>query len=125
LAATFLNSRLRQTTGEPMRFVLMLRLLSLRERRGILSLGDHIERTADFSDTLVIDVGTPDAGSGIWAAWNSEIEGAIRDHRVAGAPRSDEDPTPGRWVAHIPLPESAVPLVGDGARIRLVATPWS
>ncbi|MGV9574647.1 FAD-dependent oxidoreductase, partial [Streptomyces nigra] len=27
-------------------------------------------RTADFSDTLVIDVGTPDAGSGIWAAWN-------------------------------------------------------
>ncbi|MFJ3286999.1 MULTISPECIES: esterase/lipase family protein [unclassified Streptomyces] len=125
LATTFLNSGLRPAAGGPMRFILMLRLLSLREHRGILSLGDHIERTADFSDTLVIDVGTPDAGPGIWAAWNSEIEGAIRDHQVAGAPRSDEDPAPGRWVAHIPLPESALPLVGHDARIRLVATPWS
>ena len=75
--------------------------------------------------TCVGGLSDPDAGPGIWAAWNSEIEGAIRDHQVAGAPRSDEDPAPGRWVAHIPLPESALPLVGHDARIRLGATPWS
>ncbi|MFI6013945.1 esterase/lipase family protein [Streptomyces sp. NPDC051243] len=124
LATTFLNSGLRTTTDEPMRFILDLRLISLRERGGILGLGDHLEQTADFSDTLVIDVGTPQAGPGIWAAWNSEIEGAIRDHRVAGTPRADEDPAPGRWIAHIPLPTTTARLVGDDARIRLVATPW-
>ncbi|WP_432197744.1 esterase/lipase family protein [Streptomyces sp. bgisy027] len=125
LATTFLNSGLRTTSDEPMRFILELRVISLRERRGILHLGDHLEHSADFADTLVIDVGTPDGGPGIWATWNSEIEGAIRDHRVAGAPRADEDPTPGRWIAHIPLPDSAAPLVGGDARIRLEATPWT
>ncbi|MET9828797.1 alpha/beta fold hydrolase [Streptomyces sp. NPDC006385] len=125
LATTFLNSGLRAATDEPMRFILELRLISLRERRGILSLGDHLEQSADFSDTLVIDVGTPEAGPGIWAAWNSDIEGAIRDHHVAGEPRVDEDPTPNRWVAHLHLPTTAAPLVGRAARIRLVATPWT
>ncbi len=125
LATTFLNSGLRASPDEPMRFVLDLRLISLRERRGILSLGDHLEQSADFSDTLVIDVGTPEAGPGIWATWNSDIEGAIRDHRVAGEPRVDEDPTPERWVAHLSLPTTAAPLVGRDARIRLVATPWT
>jgi hypothetical protein len=42
---------------------------------------------------------------------------------AAGAPRSDEDPTVGRWVAPIPLPSTAAPLVGADARIRLTATP--
>lgn len=125
LATTFLNSGLRQAADEPMRFILELRLISLRERRGILSLGDHLEQTADFADTLVIDVGTPQAGPGIWATWSSEIEGAIRDHHVAGTPRVDEDPAPGRWVAHIALPATAAPLLGGDARIRLVATPWT
>ncbi|MFI7409992.1 esterase/lipase family protein [Streptomyces sp. NPDC049627] len=125
LATTFLNSGLRPAEDESMRFMLDLRVISLRERHGILHLGDHLEQSADFADTLVIDVGTPQAGPGIWAAWNSEIEGAIRDHRIAGAPRSDEDPAPGRWVAHIRLPDTAAPLVGGDARIRLVATPWT
>ncbi|MDC0768314.1 esterase/lipase family protein [Streptomyces sp. HD] len=127
LATTFLNSGLRAPTAtdEPMRFILDLRLISLRERGGFLGLGDHLEQSADFSDTLVIDVGPPDAGPGIWATWNSEIEGAIRDHRAAGSPRSDEDPAAGRWVAHIPLPATTARLVGADARIRLVATPWT
>ncbi|MFJ8633708.1 esterase/lipase family protein [Streptomyces sp. NPDC093568] len=128
LATTFLNSGLRAAADESMRFVLGLRLISLREEGGIFKLFDHLEQTADFADTLVIDVGTPEAdpgAQGIRAAWNSEIEGAIRDHNAAGTPRADEDPAPGRWVAHIPLPATAAPLVGPDARIRLVATPWS
>ncbi|MFE5815109.1 esterase/lipase family protein [Streptomyces sp. NPDC056479] len=128
LATTFLNSGLRAETDEPMRFILQLRLISLREQGGFFNLFDHLEQTADFADTLVIDVGTPDAGpevQGIRATWNSEIEGAIRDHSAAGAPRADEDPAPDRWVAHIRLPATAAPLVGADARIRLVATPWT
>ncbi|MGW6789154.1 esterase/lipase family protein [Streptomyces chartreusis] len=128
LATTFLNSGLRATEGEPMRFSLDLRLISLRETGGILNLFDHLEQSADFADTLVIDVGTPEGDpevEGIRAAWNSEIEGAIRDHSAAATPRADEDPAPGRWVAHIPLPAIAASLVGPDARIRLVATPWT
>ncbi|MGW1355913.1 esterase/lipase family protein [Streptomyces chartreusis] len=128
LATTFLNSGLRAAEGEPMRFILDLRLISLREKGGILNLFDHLEQSADFADTLVIDVGTPEGDpevEGIRAAWNSEIEGAIRDHSAAATPRADEDPAPGRWVAHIPLPAIAASLVGPDARIRLVATPWT
>ncbi|MFJ7072861.1 esterase/lipase family protein [Streptomyces sp. NPDC098781] len=125
LATTFLNSGLRAVTDEPMRFILDLRIISLREKGGIFDLFDHLEQTADLADTLVIDIGTPQAGPGIWATWNSEIEGAIRDHSVAGAPRADEDPTPDRWAAHIPLPATAARLLGPDARIRLVATPWT
>ncbi|QOV38737.1 alpha/beta fold hydrolase [Streptomyces ferrugineus] len=127
LATTFLNSDLRTETDEPMRFILQLRLISLREKDGVFGLFDHLEQTADFADTLVIDVGPRDADPGvrgIRAAWNSDIVGAIRDHRVVGAPRADEDPTSDRWVAHIELPATAAPLVGADARIRLVATPW-
>ncbi|MFG1666408.1 esterase/lipase family protein [Streptomyces sp. Y7] len=128
LATTFLNSGLRAAEGEPMRFSLDLRLISLREVGGILNLFDHLEQSADFADILVIDVGTPEGDpdvQGIRAAWNSEIEGAVRDHRAASTPRADEDPAPGRWVAHIPLPSIATSLVGPDARIRLVATPWT
>ncbi|WP_406203606.1 MULTISPECIES: hypothetical protein [unclassified Streptomyces] len=60
----------------------------------ILSLGDHLEQSADFSETLVIDFGTPEAGPGIRATWNSEIEGASRDHHVAGVPGASRTPLP-------------------------------
>ncbi len=125
LATTFLNSALSLTSDEPMRFILELRLISLREQHGFLHLGDHLEQTADFADTLVIDVGTPEAGPGIWATWNSDLAGAIREHRVAGTPRADEDSAADHWLAHIPLPSTAAPLIGPDARIRIDATPWS
>ncbi|MFD9544631.1 esterase/lipase family protein [Streptomyces sp. NPDC060022] len=121
LTTTFLCSSLRPGDGSgTMRYALHLRILSLRERDGFLSFGDHLEQTADFDDILVIDV-----GKGTWAAWNSLIPGAIRDHEPSGAPVADEDSSTGVWVAGIPLPESATPILGEQARIRLTVTPWS
>ncbi|MEU6532008.1 alpha/beta fold hydrolase [Streptomyces sp. NPDC046928] len=87
LASTFLNSGLRPAADGPMRFILMLRLLSLREHRGILSLGDHIERAADFSDTLVIDVGTPEGR----ARYLGRLE--LGDRGRHPRPRRRRDPT--------------------------------
>ncbi|MEU6543782.1 hypothetical protein [Streptomyces sp. NPDC046859] len=43
--------------------------------------------------------------------------------RPGAGSSSDRGVPATRW--HIPLPGGAVPLVGDGARIRLVATPWT
>ncbi|MFD5899585.1 esterase/lipase family protein [Streptomyces sp. NPDC060366] len=126
LATTFLCGDLSRPPGsETMRYALHVRVLSLREHHGFLSFGDHLERTADFDDILVVDIGTADSGPGIWATWNSLIPGAISRHEPEGTPLDDQDPNTGVWVADIPLPATAVPILGDGSRIRLTVTPWA
>jgi pimeloyl-ACP methyl ester carboxylesterase len=125
LAATFLCSDLpRPGDATTMRYALHLRILSLREHQGLLSFGDHLEQTADFDDTLVVDVPTDPTTPALWATWNSAIKGSIRDHRPDGPPRGDENPAPGVWATDIELPGSARPILGEGARIRLTVTPW-
>lgn len=108
-----------------MRYALQVRVLSLREHHGFLSFDDHLERSADFDDILVVDIGTADSGPGIWATWNSLIPGAISRHEPEGTPLDDQDPNTGVWVADIPLAATAVPILGDGSRIRLTVTPWA
>lgn len=126
LTTVFLGSALSRPHGSPaMRYALHLRILSLRERRGILWFGDHLEQAADFDDILIVDVGMRRSVPGIWAAWNSAIPGPIRDLDLSGEPLGDEDPRSHMWVAHIPLPHSAGPILGENARIRLTVTPWS
>lgn len=126
LVTTFLDSGLSRPPGTAaMRYALRLRVLSLRERHGFLTFGDHLEQTPDLDDVLVVDVGTPPENPGIWATWNSLIPGAVRDHVPDGPPLGDEDPSDGTWVAHIPLPATAAPILGDAARIRLTVTPWT
>ncbi|MFI5825486.1 esterase/lipase family protein [Streptomyces rishiriensis] len=128
LATTFLRSDIARPAGSStMRYALHVRILSLRSHDEKLRFTDHLEQTADFSDVLIIDIGTSDTGRpGVWADWNSVILGTIRDHRPTGAPRSaeDEDPQSGVWRAHIPLPATARPILGERASIRLTATPW-
>ncbi|MBB1259137.1 esterase/lipase family protein [Streptomyces alkaliterrae] len=126
LADVFLGSGLPRPPGSPaMRYALQLRVLSLRGRHGLLRFRDHLEQAADFADTLVVDLRAAESGEEIRAAWNSVIPGAIKDHAPSGAPLGDEDPRTGVWVAHVPLPPTAAPILGDGARIRLAVRPWS
>ncbi|MDR6979030.1 hypothetical protein J2X68_005764 [Streptomyces sp. 3330] len=126
LATTFLNSRAPRPPETPtLRYALHLRILSLRERDGILRFTDHLEQTADFADILVVDVGSAPQGPGVWAVWNSDLPGAIWEHRPTGAPCGDEDPRGGVWLAHIPLPATAAPILGEEASVRLTVTPWS
>lgn len=107
LATVFPGSSLTRPPGSPaMRYALHPRILTLRERRGILLFKDHLERAADFDDVLFVDIGTSESGPGIQAAWSSTIPGAIRDLGLSGKPLSDEDPDSGLWVARIPLPRA-------------------
>ncbi|MFJ8431551.1 esterase/lipase family protein [Kitasatospora sp. NPDC094019] len=143
LATTFLSSRLlphrsdaeRATadaehggppgTSEPVRFALDLRVLGLKEHNGFFGFGDHLEQTADFADTLIVDVDTDSPRPAAWAHWNSEVDGPIRDLRPTGPPLPDEDPRADAWLAHIPLPATTGPILGPDARIRLTVGPWS
>ncbi|MEV6977770.1 alpha/beta fold hydrolase [Kitasatospora sp. NPDC093806] len=126
LATTFLSTALpRPDRTDLLRFALDLKVTSLREKNGLFGFGDHLEQTADFSDTLIIDVDTGGPGPAAWAHWNSEVSGAVKDFEPTGDPLPDEDPAADSWVARIPLPKTTEPLLGPRARIRLTVSPWS
>jgi hypothetical protein len=104
-----------------LRHALRLRLVSIRESGGVFGFFDHLEQTADWEDTLVVDI---EPGDGVappraFAAWNSVIPGAIRDWRSGDDPLSDEDSTPGRWCGRIPVPDTARPILGGNAAVVL------
>ncbi|GGQ68460.1 esterase/lipase family protein [Streptomyces asoensis] len=126
LAVTFLDSGAPRPADSPtLRYALHLRILSLRERDGILRFTEHLEQTADFADILVVDVGPAQTGPGVWVVWNSDLPGAIWEHRPTGTPCGDEEPSAGVWRARVPLPGTAAPILGPDAGVRLTVTPWS
>jgi len=113
------------SSGAPlptMRHVLRLKLISLRERGGLLSFLDHLEQTADWSDTLVVDIGRDGSEQvATWATWNSEIPGAIRDWNPIDTPALDDaDGRPGHWRVLVPVPANARALLGANAAVEIV-----
>lgn len=123
LVTTFLSSELpRPGQDKPMRYALHLRILSLEERNGLFGFGDHLEQVGDFDDILIVDMGWRDRRPAAWAEWNSKISGSLRDYEPAGEPLRDEEPSPGTWVAHVPLPTTAQPILGEQAKVKLTVT---
>ena len=130
LLTTFLCSRLRPVdqNGDPLptlRQALRLRLLSIREKGGVFGFFDHLEQTADFEDTLVVDI-APGDGPGnprVWTAWSSQIPGALRDWDPAhAATMADADDRSGVWRGEVALPPTCRPLLGPQAVVGLVVT---
>jgi pimeloyl-ACP methyl ester carboxylesterase len=121
LVTTYLSSDAERPT-DTMRYVLQVRVLSLRQKRGVFQFFDHLEQGADFDDLLVVDVAHLDQGFAAWAEWNSRIPTPLRDHVPSGPPLTDEDPALGSWVANIPLPDSARRFLGPDAAVRLSVT---
>jgi pimeloyl-ACP methyl ester carboxylesterase len=71
-----------ETAAEPrhagrLRYTLTLRVYKLVERDGVFRFAEHLEQVPDWADSLIVDVGPADAGTGLqaWAAWNSEVAG--------------------------------------------------
>ena len=129
LVTTFLSASAARPTSAAtgarattMRHVLRLRLISLRQHGGLLSFLDHLEQTADWLDTLVVDIGADTGGHlATWATWNSAIPGAIRDWDPAStAPLDDEDDRPGHWRVRVPVPANARELLGADAAVQIV-----
>ncbi|GAA4410087.1 hypothetical protein GCM10023168_29410 [Fodinibacter luteus] len=131
LLITFLSSRERPVDvyGDPLptlRQALRLRLLSVREKGGIFGFFDHLEQTADFEDTLVVDIapGEGTTSPKAWATWNSQLAGAIRDYDATkGAPIPDSEPEIGRWRGEVPMPAVSHRLLGANAVLAITVTP--
>jgi len=126
LVTTFLSSGESRPGTATMRYLLQFRILSLRERGGIFSFGDHLEQSADFDDMLVVDIepARPGESPRGWAAWASEIKEPLRDYAPSDAQlMTDEEPAEGAWLAHIELPQRSAAFLGPDARIQLTVTP--
>lgn len=104
-----------------LRHALRLRLISLRERGGVFGFFDHLEQTADWEDTLVVDVepGNETSPPRAFATWNSVIPGALRDWRPDGDPLPDLADAPGVWRGRVRVPAAARPILGENAAIVL------
>jgi pimeloyl-ACP methyl ester carboxylesterase len=122
LVTTYLSADpARRPSGDSrMRYLLQVRILSLRERDGIFSFVDHLEQSADFDDTLVVDVAA-DGGMALraWATWASTIRTPLRDHVATGDPLVDDDERPGAWHATVPLPSPSGDFLGPRASVGL------
>jgi hypothetical protein len=109
------------------RHTLHVRLISLEQRGGVFRFGQHLEQTADFDDTLVVDVFDRDSErpARAWARWGSQIPGSLREWRRGDDDElhSDEEATSGGlWRASVPLPDPAGRILGPEARLALAIT---
>ena len=122
-----------QRHGGRLRYVLSLSVSKLVERGGFFRFGEHLEQVADWSDSLIVDVGPNDAGTGLqaWAAWNSQVAGPNDelDPITEGLPAGKRDPisfdtTEGNRHCDIALPTVAhgLPILGPRAHITIQVT---
>ena len=121
LGTTFLmaDPNVRPENAEHARYTLHVKIMSVRQKRGIFDFRDHLEQTADFDDWLVVDVGVADGALAAWATWVSDLKVTLRDYTPSGPPLKDEDATPRKWVKRILLPATARKLFGANAALRL------
>jgi pimeloyl-ACP methyl ester carboxylesterase len=100
------------------RYSLQLRAFRLEEKRGFFFWQDHLEQTADWDDTLIVDVGQadddPDDAFRAWAAWNSKTPGANADlDPITNQPLAMQ-----QNVLTLDVPDTAKPILGRRACLR-------
>ena len=100
------------------RYSLHLRAFRLQEKSGFFFWQDHLEQTADWDDTLIVDVGQadddPDDTFRAWAAWNSMTPGANADiDPIAKEPLEMQ-----QNVLTLGFPDTAKLILGKNAHIR-------
>ena len=116
-----------------LRHALSLRVFKLVERRGGFRFAEHLEQLADWSDSLIVDVGPNSTGDGVQAfvAWNSEVAGPHDelDPITEGLPPERRGPSPftradGRWTCRVDLPPvaRALPVLGPDAHLVIEVT---
>ena len=113
-----------------MRYTLTLRVFKLDEQNGSFRFADHLEQVPDWSDSLIVDVGPDEEGTGLsaWVAWNSAVAGTNDqyDPITDGLPVGQQHPAElagadGDYVCHVPLPAvaQALPVLGENASIKI------
>lgn len=106
------------------RYSLQLRVARLVERDGFFWWQDHLEQTADWDDTLIVDVGRleadPPGTLHGWAEWNSAIEGPIATHD----PISETKLPFFEKVTDIAFPQRARAILGEQSTVRFSLSEW-
>jgi pimeloyl-ACP methyl ester carboxylesterase len=116
--------------GGRMRYTLTLRVFKLNQQNGTFRFADHLEQVPDWADSLIVDVGPREGGTGLaaWAAWNSAVHGANDqfDPITEGLPEGQRNPLEisregDAYVGHIPLPlgARALPVLGPDAALTI------
>ncbi|MEP6851742.1 MAG: hypothetical protein ABJA87_03675 [bacterium] len=107
------------------RYVITLRVYKVVEDRGAFNFRDHIEQVSDWTDSLIVDVGPDEAGTGgaaAWSAWKSDLPGAIdsvpRMPNRLGLSRTAQV---NAHVGTLALPSGgrALPIFGDSASLSI------
>ncbi len=135
LVTTFLRDAAEDSTGPAAapphggrsRYSLTLRVYQLDQRGNSFNFVEHLEQVADWSDTLIVDVGQNEAGTGLraWQAWNSEVAGPIAQFDpISGAPAALTRTGDHQWQCQIPMPVQArqLPILGQNANLTITVT---
>ena len=61
------------------RYTMTLRVFALEEKHGVFDFSDHLEQVPAWSDSLIVDVGPNETGTGLqaWTAWKSDVNGQL------------------------------------------------
>jgi hypothetical protein len=123
--ALLTNPALRPGHTDRVRYTLRLSVLTLRVVDGFFAFNDHVEKTSDFDDHLVVDLDldTDPQRPQAWAAWSSAIGEPLRSFRNDGPPLVDTNDEVGLWVSTIPLPDPGRAVLGPEAGVRLTVHP--
>jgi len=113
------------------RYALSLNVTSLKEESGWFGFHDHLEKIADWEDSLVLDLqivpkGQPNEGNvtGGTCAWNSTIEGRIAETDLMPNDVGWTMDAAGVWRGEVPLPQTALALLGKDAKLKFAASLW-
>ncbi|AUZ88025.1 hypothetical protein CVO76_10600 [Arthrobacter agilis] len=121
----------KEDPAEPRRYALDLRVYCLREDRGFLSFGSHLEQVADWQDALLVDVSTQADGT-IGSAryqWNSTLAGAIAkagtlDKELMWRRAPDDTAASPSFVARVDIPPVAESVLGPNAHLSVGIGHW-
>jgi pimeloyl-ACP methyl ester carboxylesterase len=119
--------------GGRARYTMTLRVFMLEEQHGMFDFSNHLEQVPAWSDSLIVDVGPNEAGTGLqaWTAWKSAILGPHSkfDPITRGLATPTDDPASftveGKdHVCRIKLPDGAraLPVFKQDAALKVRVT---
>lgn len=102
------------------RYSLQIKVIHLEEQHGLFIWHNHLEGTAEWQDTLIVDVGPSDddGAEHVWAAWEVDI-GQVTSVPDPIADKPLTPTAPGALSFAIRLPPAGRQLLGGTAAITL------
>jgi hypothetical protein len=102
------------------RYALSLKVYQVATKpTGAFDFTDNLEQVGDWSDVLIVDVGSSAPGTpfGVWTGWNSDVAGSIN-----AEPQMSEPLDLATGVVALPDVAKALPIFGSGARLKITVT---